>query len=172
LAAEGLGNTSVAGRTSPGQSGGMTGERSLRRAKLILRVAASVATLQAAAHLPLFLRSQPKPGSAAWPLAQAMRMQPAPGHTTYWGMYFGYGLLAALTAFFIAALIWLAASFDVGSRRLAQRLVVLVLLAVLVHSVLIARYFFVLPLLFDIVVAALLAIGAAAMLNAARSVDK
>jgi hypothetical protein len=135
----------------------MTSLTSLRRPKLILRVAASVATLQAAAHVILFLRSQPNPGSAAWPLVQAMRMETAPGHTTYWGMYFGYGLLAALMAFFIAGLIWAAASFDAGSRRLARLLVGITSVAVVSHAVLIARYFFILPLLFDIIVAVLLA---------------
>jgi hypothetical protein len=137
----------------------MTDERSFRRAKLILRVAASVATLQAGAHLTLFLRSLPKPGSPVWPLVEAMRAQTAPGQTTYWGMYLGYGLLSAVTAFFTAALIWLAASFDAGSRGLLQWLVALILIAVLIHAALIACYFFILPLLFDIVIAALLAFG-------------
>ena len=143
----------------------MSSEPSFRGAKLILRVAAVVATLQAAAHLALFLRSGPGPGSAAWPLVQAMRMQAAPGHTTYWGMYFGYGLLAALMAFFIAALIWLAATFDAGNRSLARSLVALVLVTVVIHAALIARYFFTVPLIFDIVVAALLAFGRAAMVS-------
>ena len=78
-------------------------------------------------------------------------------------MYFGYGLLAALTAFFMAALIWLSASFDRASDKIARRLVVLILAAVVIHAALIARYFFLLPLLFDIVVAALLAFGWIAM---------
>lgn len=141
----------------------MISEAPERRAKLILRVAASVATLQAAAHVILFLRSQPKPGSAAWPLVEAMRMQTAPGHTTYWDMYFGYGLLAAMTAFFVAALIWVAAGFDAGSRRLARWLVGVTMVAVIIHALLIARYFFHLPLLFDIVVAGFLAFGWMAM---------
>lgn len=130
-----------------------------RRARLVLRVAAALATLQAAAHLTLFLRSMPGPNSPAWPLVQAMRGQAGPGHTTYRGMYFGYGLLSAVTALFIACLIWLAASFDAGSRRLARRLVAIVLLAVAVHAVVIALYFFPVPLYFDILVAALLAGG-------------
>jgi hypothetical protein len=141
----------------------MTSEPSTGRAKLILRVAASVATLQAAAHLALFLRSQPKPGSPARPLVEAMQTQSGSAHTTYWDMYFGYGLLSALTAFFVAALIWLSASFDEGSRRLVQRLVAVILLVVVIHAALIARYFFILPLTFDMVVAALLACGWAAL---------
>ena len=137
----------------------MRGEHSIARAKLILSVAASVATLQAAAHLGLFLRSQPKPGSAAWPLVEAMRAQTAPGHATYWGMYFGYGLLSALTAFFMAALMWLAAGFDAGSRRFAGRVVAIIFVAVVAHAALVARYFFILPLVFDIIVAAFLALA-------------
>jgi hypothetical protein len=145
---------------SASQDRGMTSARPWDwRARLILRVAASVATLQAAAHLALFLRSQPSPGSTAWSLVEAMRAQSAPGHTTYWGMYFGYGLLSALTAFFVAALIWVAASFDAGSRRFAARLVAVIFITVVIHALLIARFFFVLPLIFDIVVAALLALG-------------
>ena len=147
----------------------MSAAGSEQRAKLILRVAASVATLQAAAHAVLFLRSPPKPGSPAWPLLEAMRAQTAPGHTTYWDMYFGYGLLAALTAFFIAALIWIAAGFDAGSRGLAGRLLGVTLIAVMIHAVLIARYFFILPLLFDIIVGALLALGWLALRRGERS---
>ena len=135
----------------------------MRRGRLILRVAALVATLQAAAHLTLFLRSQPKPTSGAWPLVEAMRAQVAPGHTTYWGMYFGYGLLSAVTAFFVASLIWVAAAYDVGTRRLARWLVAIVFLAVAAHAVVIARYFFPIPLYFDIAVAGLLALGWIAM---------
>jgi hypothetical protein len=141
----------------------MTAILSQRGARFILRVAAAVATLQAAAHLTLFLRSQPRPGSPAWPLTEMMRAQSAPGHTDYWAMYFGYGLLSALTALFVAALIWLAASFDGRSRSLARGLVLIVLGAIIVHAVLIARYFFPVPLYFDVAVAALLVLGWAAM---------
>jgi hypothetical protein len=129
------------------------------RLKLILRLAAAIATIQATAHLALFLRSQPKPGAAIWPLAEAMRAMAVAGHTNFWKMYFGYGLLSAVTAFLVAALIWLAATFDEGSRDMARRLVGFVLIAVVAHAVLIWEYFFVLPLLFDGVVAVLLALG-------------
>src|SRR5438477_11185070 len=128
-------------------------------AKLVLRAAAVMATIQAAAHLALFLRSKPLPGSAAWPLIEAMKAQTAPGNTTYWGMYFGYGLLSALTAFFIAALIWLASTFGEGSRQLAGRLILVVLVTVALHAAVIVRYFFALPLYFDIIVAVLLGIS-------------
>jgi hypothetical protein len=66
-------------------------------------------------------------------------------------------------AFFIAALIWAAASFDAGSRRLARSITGITLIAVVIHAVLIARYFFILPLLFDIIVAVTLAIALVAM---------
>lgn len=130
-----------------------------RYAKVTLRMAASVATLQAMAHLILFLRSQPSPDSPVWSLAEAMRAQVVTGNTTYWGMYFGYGLLSALTAFFIAALIWVAASHDAGSRKLARLLIAVVLIGVVAHAIVISRYFFVLPLYFDIIVAVLLGFG-------------
>ncbi len=125
-------------------------------ARLVLRAAAAMATIQAGAHLTLFLRAKPLPGSAAWPLIEAMKAQTAPGNTTYWGMYFGYGLLSALTAFFIAALIWLASTFDEGSRQLARTLIMVVLFTVALHAVVIVRYFFAVPLYFDIIVALLL----------------
>jgi hypothetical protein len=129
----------------------------------LLRVTAVVATLQAAAHVTLFLRSQPTPGSEIWPLVEAMRAQSAPGHTNYWAMYFGYGLLSAVTAFLIAALIWLASVFDDGSRRFARSLVGVIVIATVVHAIIIARYFFPVPLFIDIVVALLLAFSWAAM---------
>jgi hypothetical protein len=139
------------------------------KARLILRVAASVATLQAAAHLVLFLRSQPRPGSAAWPLEQAMRMQAVPGHANYWGMYFGYGLLAAVTAFFIAALVWVLTTFEAGSRALTLRMTALTALVVAVHAAIIARYFFILPLLFDILIAVLLVFACLALRQSQRN---
>lgn len=132
-------------------------------ARSILRVAAGVATLQAAAHLTLFLRSQPTPGSPVWPLVQMMKAQAAPGHTNYWAIYFGYGLLSAVTAFFVACLIWLASTFDSATLKMARRLVGIVLVATAAHAIVIARYFFPVPLYFDILVAALLAAGWFAM---------
>jgi len=127
--------------------------------KALLRSAAVIATVQAVAHLTLFLRGQPAPGSPVWPLVEAMKAQPGAGNTNYWGMYFGYGLLSALTAFLIAALIWLASAFDERSRGLARTLVLIVLVAVALHALVIQRYFFALPLYFDIVVAVLLTLA-------------
>ena len=137
----------------------MTPGPSAGRAKLTLRIAAALATIQAIAHLILFLRSLPGPGSSAWSLAQAMRVQAGPEHSTYWGMYFGYGLLSALTAALVAGLIWLGAAFANDCRTMARWLIGLVGTAVVLHAIVIGAYFFRVPLWFDLLVAALLAIG-------------
>lgn len=128
-------------------------------ARVLLRSAAVLATIQAMAHLTLFLRGQPAPGSPVWPLVEAMKAQAGAGNTNYWGMYFGYGLLSALTAFLIAALICLASLYDEGSKGLARTLVLIVLVAIALHALVIQRYFFALPLYFDIIVALLLALA-------------
>lgn len=141
---------------------------SIRRAKITLRVAAGVATLQALAHIVLFARSQPSRGSAVWPLEQAMRAQTAPGHANYWGMYFGYGLLAAITAFFTAALIWVLTGFDAKSARLARQTTTVIAATLAAHAVVVAQYFFVIPLVFDLIVIGLLLLSWFALRNVER----
>ena len=88
-----------------------------------------------------------------------MRVQAGPEHSTYWGMYFGYGLLSALTAALVAGLIWLGAAFANDCRTMARWLIGLVGTAVVLHAIVIGAYFFRVPLWFDLLVAALLAIG-------------
>jgi hypothetical protein len=129
-----------------------------RRARPILRVAAAVAALQAATHSILFLWSQPDPSSRLWPMVEAMQAQIV-GPTNYWQMYFGYGLRDALGEAVIAVFIALAASFDLGSRALARRLVGFLIFAVLAYAVLGALYFFRLPLVFYAALTALLVPG-------------
>jgi hypothetical protein len=129
------------------------------RARLVLCIAAAIASLQAIVHLAMLLRSQPGPQSIAGKLLRTMQATIAPGGTNYEAMYFGYELLSAATAFLTAALVWIAATYGSESRALARRLVIIILVATIVHAVIIARYFFALPLYFDIALAALLAIG-------------
>ena len=63
----------------------------------------------------------------------------------------------------MAALIWLAATFDQDSRQLVRNLIGIVALAVALHAVVIGRYFFALPLCFDAVVVVLLTVGWASL---------
>lgn len=129
-----------------------------QRARLFLRLAAGIAALQAATHLVLFLRSQPAPGSASWPLVQAMQAQMA-GPVSYWDMYFGYGLRDALTAILIAILIGLASTFDAGGRTLARRLCGVLILALIAYATIVWAYFFRPPLVFYAAVLATLIPG-------------
>jgi chromate transport protein ChrA len=75
------------------------------------------------------------------------------GQRTYWDFYFGYGLIAVVLAVLITAVIAIATS----DRNTQMRLSACALTTVLAHAAIIARYFFVLPLAFDLVVAVLLA---------------
>jgi hypothetical protein len=129
-----------------------------RQGRALLRAAAAAGGVQAALHLFLFVRAAPAPGSTAGKIVTTMRDQALPGapDPSYWSMYFGYGLLAAMSTLVGALLVLLLSTFDAGSRRLARRLTGLLVVANLAHAGLVSIYFFPLPILFDLLVAFLL----------------
>jgi hypothetical protein len=77
------------------------------------------------------------------------------GQRTYWHFYFGYGLIAVVLALFITAVIAIAVTTP--DRNTQVRLSACALTTVLAHGAIIVRYFFFLPLAFDLMVAGLLA---------------
>jgi hypothetical protein len=123
----------------------------------MLRLTAAVALIQGLGHAALFLRAQPRHGPGEVAVITAMRSQNfdfggfAPH--SYWDMYFGYGLLAVLFALFIAVILWLAAGLADQPRQV-RRFGTAVGIAVGVHALVIGRYFFRLPLEFDLAVIA------------------
>ena len=122
----------------------------------ILRVAAVIALLQFIGHATLLLTYVPKHGAEEIAVVEAMRAHyfSFSGHLhSYWDMYFGYGLMAAINCLFEAVLFWQLAAIAKTSARLVQPAVALFLVANLVYAALVWTYFFPLPGYFDIAIA-------------------
>jgi hypothetical protein len=120
---------------------------------LALRLTAVVALLQGLGHAALFVRAQPRHGAAEVAVIGAMRSQSfdfggfAPH--SYWDLYFGYGLLAVVFALFIAAALWLTSGLAEQPQQV-RRFTGCIVVAASIHAAIIARYFFKLPLEFDL----------------------
>jgi hypothetical protein len=121
---------------------------------LVLRLTALVALVQAIGHGALFLTARPASGSAADRVISAMRSESFDygllGFRTYWDMYFGYGIITIVLALGLAALIWVAAG--IGNLRQQRQLVAVIGAIVAAHAVVVFKYFFLLPFVFDLVV--------------------
>ena len=130
-------------------------------ARRLLLCAGLLAAIQAATHTILFLTAKPEVNPQSAPVVAAMRGEHFNvgmlGSRTYWDFYFGYGLIAVILAFFVVAVIFVAASCtDVVAQR---RLILYTATAVAVHAAVIAIHFFVLPLGFDLVVLSALTVS-------------
>ncbi len=142
--------------------------RELLRARWVMRVTAAVALVQGLGHAVIFVTAKPHHGEAENAVIATMRARAfdfggfAPH--SYWDLYYGYGLLAVVFAFFIAAVLWLTSGLADQPRQF-RRFAGCTAVAVAVHALVIARYFFRLPLEFDILVFA----GIAVSLFLARS---
>ena len=130
---------------------------SASRVRLALRLTAVVALLQGLGHAALFVSAQPRHGAAEVAVIGAMRSQSfdfggfAPH--SYWDLYYGYGLLAVVFALFIAAALWLPSGLAEQPQQV-RRFTGCLGIAVAIHAAIIARYFFKLPLEFDLAVIA------------------
>lgn len=76
---------------------------------------------------------------------------------TYWDLYVGYGLLAALAWVTEAALLWILAGMD---ARGMKAIILVLLAATLIHGAATFVWFTPLALVFDVPVALLLLLGA------------
>jgi len=130
---------------------------SASRVRLALRLTAIVALIQGLGHAALFISAQPRHGAAEVAVIWTMRSQSfdfggfAPH--SYWDLYYGYGLLAVVFAFFIAAALWLTSGLADQPQQV-RRFTGCIGVAVAIHAAIIARYFFKLPLEFDLAVIA------------------
>jgi hypothetical protein len=132
------------------------------RASLVLRVAAIIALLQWAAHTTLFLRARPTHGAEEIAVVETMKAHHfdlAGSSRSYWDLYFGYGLLAAVVVLVEALLLWQLAGATESARPLVTSIAVLVLAYNVAHLVITARYFFVTPMIPDALIAACLAVA-------------
>jgi len=137
----------------------------------LLIAAAATSGVQALAHATIFLSFAPQADSVQGRVIAGMRADHFDygilGRRSYWDFYFGYGLIAIVLAFLITAVIAIAVATP--DRKTQVRLSGSAMATVLVHGAIIARYFFVLPLAFDLMVAVLL--GAALITLRVRGVS-
>jgi hypothetical protein len=126
----------------------------------LLRVAALVALLQFLGHGAQFLRAKPTHGEAEVTVVAAMKAHRFPfggSMHSYWDMYFGYGLEAAFICLVEAVLFWQLATIAGAAPAMVRPIVALFLVANLGHAILVMRYFFLVPLVPDVLIALLLA---------------
>ena len=126
----------------------------------LLRVAAVVALLQFFGHTALFLRAKPTHGDAEVAVVTAMRAHRfsfGGSLRSYWDMYFGYGVEAAFICLVEAILFWQLATIAAVAPAVVRPIVALFLTANVAHAVLVTRYFFLTPLVPDVLIALLLA---------------
>ena len=125
----------------------------------LLRIAAVVALLQFAGHAALFVRAKPTHGDTEVAVVvTAMKNQFNFGGAvrSYWDMYFGYGLEAAAICLVEAILFWQLASIASTAPGMVRPIVALFLIANIGHAILVMRFFFLVPLIPDVLIAALL----------------
>jgi hypothetical protein len=126
----------------------------------ILRIAAVLAAVQGTAHGTLFLRAKPRHGAAEVAVIEAMksnRFDFAGAVRSYWDFYFGYGLEAASICIVEAVFFWQLAKIATTQPTLVRPIVALFIVANIGHALLTARYFFYVPIAFDLLLAACLA---------------
>ncbi|HEX6750570.1 MAG TPA: hypothetical protein VF092_24990 [Longimicrobium sp.] len=131
-------------------------------AALALRAAAVVALLQWAAHTAMILRARPRHGAQEVAVIEAMRSHRfdfAGAMRSYWDFYFGYGLLAAVVVLVEAVLFWQLAGAVETAGPLVRSIAILFLAYNLAHALVAARWFFITPIVPDVLVAACLAVA-------------
>jgi hypothetical protein len=127
---------------------------------IILRIAAALAAVQGTAHATLFLRARPTHGPAEVAVVEAMkanRFDFGGAVRSYWDFYFGYGLEAAAVCIIEAILFWQLSRIAASNPALVRPIVALFIVANLGHIALTARYFFYVPIVFDVAIAGCLA---------------
>lgn len=126
----------------------------------LLRVTAVVALLQCIGHLTLFVRAKPTHGDAEVTVVAAMkahRFNFGGSTRSYWDMYYGYGLEAAFICLVEAILFWQLATIAGTVPAVLRPILALFLGANVAHAILVTCYFFLAPLVPDILIALLLA---------------
>jgi hypothetical protein len=141
------------------------------RPSLPLRLASALAFIQSVAHTALLLSYVPTHGPAEASVVEAMKRHRFDfggfSDHSYWDMYIGYGLFAAINCLIEAVLFWQLASLTRNDPTRARPLMALFFFANLGYAAMVWRYFFAIPLIFDLAIALCLAAALAAARPAA-----
>lgn len=126
--------------------------------RLLVRIAAGVAMVQGLAHGAMFIAAKPHSAAEAGVVAAmwSVRFPMGGALHSYGEMYFGYGLMAAAVCLFEAASLWFIAPLAKDNPGAFRRLVSVILVANIVHAALVVRYFFLVPLVPDAIISALM----------------
>lgn len=125
----------------------------------ILKLASLLALIQYSAHAFLFLSAKPTHGPEEDAVIRMMKQYHfnfGGFSRSYWDFYFGYGLLGILTGVFEIVVLWQLAALAKANPSHGRPMVALLILFNLAHAALVRQYFFLMPALFDIAVAACL----------------
>ncbi len=129
-----------------------------------LRIASLVALLQFLAHTFLLVTYVPRHGPEEVAVVEAMKayrfsLGGVVAHS-YWDLYFGYGLMAAVNCLIEAVLFWQLAGLARSNPSRIKPIVGLFLAANLVHAILVGKYFFlVIPMVTDVLIAICLGVA-------------
>lgn len=129
-------------------------------AGVLLRSASIFAFVQWVAHTALFLSAAPKHGAeetAVIATMQSHHFDFAGFSRSYWDFYYGYGLMAAFVVLVEAVLFWQLAGAASTARPLVRSIAVLFLAYNVGHALLAGRYFFITPIVPDVLIIACLA---------------
>lgn len=125
----------------------------------ILQATSILAALQYTAHAVLFLSATPTHGPdeiAVIETMKAHRFDVYGFDRSYWDFYFGYGLLAILFGLVEVVVLWQLATLAKADSYRVRPIIGMLIFANVAHALLMWRYFFLGPLLFDVAVAACL----------------
>lgn len=128
----------------------------------ILRTAAVLALIQGLAHGMLHIRYVPNHGPLEQALVANMREASfsfGSFQRTYWGFYFGYGLMVVVTCLVQAVALWLLAGLAKSWPKKVAPMIGLYCVAYVVHAVLAWHYFFAKPVVFDVLIAVALGVA-------------
>jgi hypothetical protein len=136
-------------------------------ATILLRVASVAAAIQGLAHGTLLWTYTPRHGPVERTVVEAMRTNYfsfGGASRSYWDFYFGYAMMVAFICLVEAALFWQLSRFAGKSPAVIPAVAGVFIFFNVVHALMAARYFFFLPIVFDLLLVALL--GAAAVTSA------
>jgi hypothetical protein len=123
-----------------------------------------LALIQYAAHAWLFLSATPEHGQEEVRLIDEMKSRKWNFRgflRSYWDFYFGYGMLVILWGVIEVVLLWQLAALSAASESVAP-LIITLLVANIGHALLTLRYFFLIPVVFDVLIAIVLGLSLAA----------
>jgi hypothetical protein len=131
----------------------------------LFRTAAVLALIQGLTHGTLVWRYQPRHGSAEIAVVAAMQNNHffafGPAMRSYWDFYFGYAMVNAFICVIEALLFWHLATMARTAPGLAAPIAGIFVVFNLGHALLAVRFFIPAPIVFDLLLAGLLAIAGA-----------